>query len=545
MSKSTTTPVLLLVELPDLARELADLNVNSVGAMMAEDPANAIATLGDGRVIVIAPDAPHVPGLSSWVNRISTSFPVLVLRQDEKTTGIAAPKIRELVAPVSISTLLGTVRIPDPDPQASANIFINPDFTVENLNITEVEVGDEVDPWANLDEEDHASPISSPAPSVDPWGDIDAEEEEEEPQAPQQAAPLTPLPSTANIQPPNVDAIHEGGESSQLLATRRSIHTSVPQKGAFPPPEAHSAVDVYDSGASPMSTPNSGGRLGQVLLVCAAKGGAAKTTTSRTIAQRAGAAGYRVVLIDANRGQAGQSVALRLARKDLPTIYDYALGGVGVDGIVLTPQRMAGVRGANLEQLNFSLVMSPPADIDDITAVTPAHYKDVIEALRPHVDLIVVDTQTIEVSTRHEMPMVYDLVIPQLTAGAWMLGLTSTDGESLEYMSVLLDKLISEQVFDLGASRAMIATSLVPEGFTHEVLQRLAGVWAGRATYAGYSRYSEELIGFANAGRVVWNHPSIRPLVDEVLLRVTGDQQFMSTAPEDDGKRKGRWWGRK
>src|SRR5699024_7883543 len=105
---------------------------------------------------------------------------------------------------------------------------------------------------------------------------------------------------------------------------------SVADPVADPADVAGSLDELFDAqpGAGP-SAPR-GHRLAEVVVVMSASGGVGKSTVSLNLAQHAAAMGpdnYRVVLVDANRGQGDLRTHLRLHTFTTRTIYDAAQSG--------------------------------------------------------------------------------------------------------------------------------------------------------------------------------------------------------------------------
>src|SRR5699024_10910813 len=128
--------------------------------------------------------------------------------------------------------------------------------------------------------------------------------------------------------------------------------------------------------------------------VTSGKGGVGKSSTAVNMAQYAaetGPDGYRVVVVDANRGQGDLIKRLRLSRLRIPTVYDAALSKDPSRALnrpdIFAPHR------AQWGEISFALAPAPPFDLGDPGVVSAKVYADVIDYARTQADLVVVDTQ--------------------------------------------------------------------------------------------------------------------------------------------------------
>src|SRR5699024_879235 len=129
-----------------------------------------------------------------------------------------------------------------------------------------------------------------------------------------------------------------------------------------------------------------------------AKGGVGKSTVSLNLAQHAAAMGpdnYRVVLVDANRGQGDLRTHLRLHTFTTRTIYATAQSG-NPAAALLTPADITSYRAARGGEADFSFVPAPPSSLADPDVVTAGVYSEVIDYARSVADLVIVDTQIAE-----------------------------------------------------------------------------------------------------------------------------------------------------
>lgn len=291
----------------------------------------------------------------------------------------------------------------------------------------------------------------------------------------------------------------------------------------------------------------------QVIVVFGAKGGIGKSTTVISLAERAATTvvrpsekKFRVIAIDANRGQGDMRTYLHL--RDLPSIYDAAKSGRPSSSI-LTPTKLGGYR-LNKPELHFGVVLAPTQEQADPTIVTSSVYAEVIEEARSLADLVIIDTQIKEF---HDTTGIFDeVIVPLLRSGAWGLGITNSTTASYDNLKRALTKLQSD-----GISRDRIMFTInnadpqggIDPGQVEDLLSHLAH-WAGLAeaepsvAAAGYVG----AIPGSNFGDDFYS-PKFTSVLDNVIGRVLGGSEVLlpsvdRSAQEVGQKEKRRFWGR-
>ena len=288
-----------------------------------------------------------------------------------------------------------------------------------------------------------------------------------------------------------------------------------------------------------------GRRLAPVILSLAGKGGVGKTSIALALAQRAAVIGQmRTVLVDGNRGQGDLRTYLSLNRSGLPTIYD-ALTTRDPSKAIVTPGRLNANRSPDAEQLAIALVQAPPRGLTDTSVITAGLYHDVITAARGVSDLVVVDTQIVEGAERG---MFDDLFIPMLASHAFGLGIADLSSPGVDNLIAHLGEFISQGV---PVERLMTMLNRVPATTQYD-LQRTSGALSRYGVFLAAVPADPEVHASMAYGTSIQDNPVLAPVLDQVLMRVTGNpifaQQIQARAAagtDEDGARKRRRWGRK
>ena len=396
-------------------------------------------------------------------------------------------------------------------------------------------------PWDDV----VASTPSQPAPAA-PW-DSGSSSEVSDPwgqQSSQQPAPPTPW-DTQSVSEPVVPTArlskHAPGSAPQQVS-QQLFETQSPERLPWTPvrtpvdtrevPAASERESLWDQlnaiseplreeqqkpesfTALPVVPPTSD-ELGQVLFVYSAKGGVAKSATSRNLAARAASVGKKVFLVDGNRGQGDQRTTLRLAEAELPSMFDAAITG-DVTTAFLSPAQVNQARGKLLPPVQFALVMAPPPDLDDIEKVTPQLYRDAIDEARSICDLVVVDMQMVEAAeVRTPGQSAHSLMVPMLRQGCFALGLSEASTESMRNLLHTIDELVTSGV---SSAQLLSAVTMLDDG-TFDV--RAAEKFLSEQTvFVGQIPRLLEVANKIQAGVSTYDHPELTPLYDEVLRRI-------------------------
>ena len=275
----------------------------------------------------------------------------------------------------------------------------------------------------------------------------------------------------------------------------------------------------------------------KTLFVFSAKGGVAKTSTARALAQRAATAGHlHVILIDANRGQGDQRSFLRLHGERLPDMYQVA-AGIPAHEALIPPNRINQIRGGALTPINFGVVLAPTPDLANAKRITPQLYRQVLSAAEQMADLVVVDLQIFEADAlRDERSMAAAFVEPALLDGAWALGLTEATLESTFNLDYILQEMVRG-----GAPKdhLMSAVTKMPDATTFN-LAEAKQILSQSSEFMGTTQYDAGLENELTAGSLGESNTAISPLLDAVIEKVTGH-------PVDAGtpkRRKRAWFAR-
>ena len=261
------------------------------------------------------------------------------------------------------------------------------------------------------------------------------------------------------------------------------------------------------------------GNAAKVIISFAGKGGVGKTSCALAMAQRASEAGLRAAVVDMNRGQGDVRTFLRLANPNLPSIYNASISGLMEDA-VLSPQQINDSRRPDLPKLGFALVLAPPPELADPRVVTADIYRKIIEFLKIKVDLVIVDTQIAE--AHDTTGLIENLVIPSLIDGAWGLGVTDMSSAGLNN---LLGRVKKFSTHGVDRKQMLLAVNKAASFDTkdQDTVKELFGAYA---TFAGAAGADLDFANQLNIGVVDVDGTALRPLIDHVLLTVTGNGAF-------------------
>lgn len=273
-------------------------------------------------------------------------------------------------------------------------------------------------------------------------------------------------------------------------------------------------------------------------IVCAEKGGVGKTNSALALAERAAslAPSKRVVLVDMNRGQGDVRKYLKLGGAQVPSILDAAISGK-ISEAVLSPEQVTAARHASLPPISFGVVLAPEPEAADPRIVTPDVYQRVIDLVRDQADLVVVDTQIIEI---HDTSGLVDgLIVPALAHDAFGVTLTDTSAPGVSNLVTMLGYFAQQGV---PSNRLMIVINRALAGYDTNVLR---GMLSKYGMFSGAVEEKSLLARQANMGRIPHNDPSLAPVLDAVLLRVTGWPCFQPAAATIAKKKLFGGFGRK
>lgn len=349
----------------------------------------------------------------------------------------------------------------------------------------------------------------------------------ETPAAPQYVAPApapaieyatpvaAPAPAEYVAPTPQPAAVYEAPVAPQYVAPTPAVEYQAPVAAPIPAPAV-------------AEQPLAGfGGLGNTIVSYAGKGGVGKSTFALTLAHRAASAGLRVAVVDMNRGQGDIRSYLRLGDQNLPSIYNAAVTGRPEDAVI-TPDQIA-ISRPGLAPLGFAVVLAPPTDLADPSLVTASVYANTIKLLQQKTDLVIIDTQIAEA---HDTSGLIDhLVVPILLGGGWGLGVTDMSNPGLNNLLSRTRDFITRGVL----RERLLLTVNKAAGFGAQDHAAIDQAFSAYATFVGAAG---DDLGFANEmnkGNIDSANPTIGPVVDAALLRITGDSSFAAAAPRRRG----------
>lgn len=370
------------------------------------------------------------------------------------------------------------------------------------------------------------------------------------PSAGQQAAVSQPMGQWASPAPPPEVPVPA---QQPTWATQPSAPSSSRMPNQWSSDENYQATsqgldqfgDVFDQAISDYSPDYAPGRtpfsdvFASVLIIGAGKGGVGKTSLSIATAQRAALAGYKVILIDSNRGQAGTGIRLRLRKSNLPTIADAAHSGNMADALV-TPKQINQVRsGANLEEIKFGVIQAPPPSQASRRLVTNELYAKAIAFAKQKADLVIIDTQIAEAMAAADDTIYREVLVPTLRANdpnspTAMLMLTEHGRESYNHLG---DRVLELHKAGVQRNRVMMLLNTAPPEQPMTNLKQLGfddyGEWVGVVDY------DPRLMQTFNSGRTGAELDGLSSVLDHLLFRVTNDNEAFPSAPAGlDGARR-------
>ncbi|GAA1937185.1 hypothetical protein GCM10009689_17120 [Brevibacterium antiquum] len=290
------------------------------------------------------------------------------------------------------------------------------------------------------------------------------------------------------------------------------------------------AIADYAPDYSPSRTPFSDA-FASVLVIGAGKGGVGKTSISIATAQRAALAGYRVILIDSNRGQPGTGIRLRLKKSSLPTIADAALSGNMADALV-TPKQINQVRsGANLEEIKFGVIQAPPPSQASKRLVTNELYAKAIAFAKQKADLVIIDTQIAEAMAAAEDTVYREVLVPTLRANdpnspTAMLMLTEHGRESYNHLG---DRVLELNKAGVQRNRVMMLLNAAPPEQPVTNLKQVG--FDDYGEWVGVIDYDPRLKQTFNSGRTGAELDGLSSVIDHLLFRVTNDNEAFPSTP--------------
>lgn len=577
---SVTAPQLGVVGAPDIAAALSSVGFSVITGDDFREAATAISlALKDGPFPVIVADTDY-PVAGSWATvSVSKGAQLIVLDTQPGSGMLAEQPELHLPVPATFNDLLaklgyagapaplGTKVItltgalvdesaaaapaplpapePEPEPEPVAEPVAEP--TPAPVEQAQVAAGPVFGAPAAAPE-----PVFGSAPAVTPAADP-------APAAPVFGAPtvdpiptaVTPEPFTPAAAPAPVfgapaPAPAPAPEPTPAfpVAPQAQQHTAAVDPAPAPAPAPTWDQMIHGHAPAPAPTPvataepvrqpfRGGAKRGEVIFSAAGKGGVGKTTSALLLAYIAAECGLQAVLIDANRGQADIRKYLRLGDSDLPSAYDaYSTGDPSK--AILMPRDYAHLRtAAKLDVPDFGIVLGPPSDLAGSRYASAGIYGDMIDYARSIADLVIVDTQIME-APDERTDLWRDTVIPMLGGDAWMLAITD---ESSAGVDNLHERLAELRRAGMNPARTLVLASKFLE-FGSDEVDYFQKKFGDLGSFVGNTAIDDDFAVQMNLGKVPTDSPSIRPAIDNILLRATGRAELFS--PREPARPAGR-----
>lgn len=561
------TQAVAVLGLAELARYLAGAGLRVVtGDTFRAAAVAANAQIKVAPIAMVLADL-AVAGTSPWVEKVVRTCPVVMVGIDlgGKDTRIAGntTQATRLPAPVQVDTILtavglspvgdGAVLAADGTVTAgSPNLVVDTDGTWGELDELEAVIAKPqppapvvpapapvvpipvvaptapaVDFWGSTPVAPPVPvvPIAQPAPAV-PTGDAlrgdrtptpvpEPADSYEEPEFTMPAINPTPTPAPwENYIPPATPPAPWDDVAAPVEVAPATIPYVQVTEPVRPPVMVAEQIGV-DTGYSPTL----GRSFAPCILSIAGKGGVGKTSIALALAQRAAILGQmKVVLVDGNRGQGDLRTYLSLNRSGLPTIYDAITSG-DPGAAIVTPDRLNANRPEGGEQLGFALVQAPPRGLTDPETITSALYHDVITAARAASDLVVMDTQIVEGSERG---MFDELLIPMLASHAYGVAIADLSRPGVDNLIAHLAEFIAQGV---PVERLMTMLNRVPATTEYD-LQRTSEALGRYGVFLDAVPADPQVHSSMAYGTSIYDNPALAPVLDKILLRVTGNPVF-------------------
>ncbi|MCV0020083.1 hypothetical protein FYZ39_01165 [Mobiluncus curtisii] len=480
-----------------------------------------------------APEPAPVDNTSDWLvpvpEPVSDPAPV-----DNAPDWLASEPGPEPVSPEHAAAPMGDApALPTPEPMTPASVDNAPDWLM---------------PAPEPASSEHAAAPMGDAPALPTPEPVAAPEPESEPvsvdstpdwlvSAPE-PEPMTPAPAPApEPEPASVDSTPDWLVSAPEPAAPEQPAT--PTSGTpdwlvttpAPAPTNNTTPNWVTQKTQPNTTPTTPPTINNIptinnnhhtlATIISAKGGVGKTLLTLTLADTAvhyGPGGYRVSIIDANRGQADIGPYLNLP-ETTPSIYQTTQNH-NPTLQHLTPNRINQHR-QGLGDVGYAVTLAPPSDLSDPRLIDTTLYTETINTITQLSNLTLIDTATTE--NYDTTNLIEDSIIPAtLNHAGWLIAITDTSRTGATNLAQRLN-----QYFMKGISPAK--TIIIINKATNPndpAYQQAAKTLQPLGTPIITIPHSNLAYQLSTQARMATSAPNIAPPLQQILTTITGQPGF-------------------
>lgn len=512
-----------LVELDDLAPMLEDAGFETIsGSTLAAAAKRITEEWANGQFPILVADSSN-PKLYKWIVQVAThkSRPaVTVVTGSGEPEHISHDAIAVQKTPTTLGELAETAKLGDLDSDHAGRTY------PASASADEDSATDEGLPSFTDDDDWDDEPVgeSAPetaAPAEAPQANDDGWQDEPEDSARAEAQPAADEPTPEPVAQPQTPASAAAPASDDPY-----------EQGLFnvaPEQESATETDTSDSDDEDLDTlftvaGSSRARRCPVIICLSGTGGVGKSTASIQLATAAASAGYRTVLVDADRGQGDLDTYLKLSTSglDVPTIADTVGGHSKVRDVVLGSDKITQLRPKNAEVVPDMLAFVRTPDPDDPTKVTPKRYLSVINQLREKADIVIVDSPIL----KHDdhTGVIRGLVAPLMEDGGFSLSISDNSNPGMKNLSQRLSALHAHGI----SRRKMLITINAADPSALRDLDAAARTKLdGRqGVYVGTIGYDKRIGRKMRNGALDLKNRQLDQVIYETLFRATGAEVF-------------------
>lgn len=264
----------------------------------------------------------------------------------------------------------------------------------------------------------------------------------------------------------------------------------------------------------------------QVIVSLAGKGGAGKTTQTLMYAQTAGAAGLRVLVIDANRDQGDIGTSLRIEKSGFATVLQSVQGHP--NDAIISKDQINAARPAAARDIAFDVVLAPPREFAGPRYASAQVYAKLLAYAKTRYDLVVIDTQIVEAQ---KSDLHTGFIIPELRSGAWSAGIALYDYSAIRNAFAVFDELAA---LGVTPQRTLVVATRWPE--KENDADRFVSQFGQFGTFVGFVGDDPNVNAQKSVGNLLIESPAVAPVVRTLLYRVTNNTAFAPV--EEAGRRK-------